>query len=254
MSNGYLLAAQADLGGLGDIASGFGLDAVSTTELGSNETTAAAMQGAPNVGIVLSHAATRDVAFVALLHVLARTLRSAQLILAEPDARAAFAFLPETWPAMALADATTRATELLRRRSEVSGETPRAHPLPPVENEPPPIRERAIVIPSEPETEAPSVGEAAPEPETPAAGEDFESVPELENDVTVGAPYGGVPSDDAPSGDAPSDGALADDGDVRQDSLGAGGETDAPRRGSHTGRAARASRCNRTADARAAIG
>jgi hypothetical protein len=46
MSNGYLLAAQADLGGLGDIASGFGLDAVSTTELGSNETTAAAMQGA----------------------------------------------------------------------------------------------------------------------------------------------------------------------------------------------------------------
>jgi hypothetical protein len=46
--------------------------------------------------------------------------------------------------------------------------------------------------------------------------------------VTVGAPYGGVPSDDAPSGDAPSDGALADDGDVRQDSLGAGGETDAP--------------------------
>jgi hypothetical protein len=204
MSNGYLLAADADLPGLGDIASGFGLDAVGATDLGAPQAAAATMQGAANVGIVLSHAATRDASFVALLHVLAHSLRSAQIILVEPDARASFGFLPESWPAMALGDATARAADLLRRRSEAAGETPRAHPLPPTEEEAPPIRERGITIEPEPEVETPS----AAAPETEAAPES-QPEPEFERDTPdEGAVVGGAP---------------ADDGD-RQDSFGAGGE------------------------------
>ena len=102
MSNGYLLAANVDLPDLGEVASGFDLQAVSTSAFGTDEAAAAAMQSAANVGIVLSHAATRDAGFVALLHVLARSLRTAQLILVESDARAAFGFLPATWPVMPL--------------------------------------------------------------------------------------------------------------------------------------------------------
>ncbi|MCA8885970.1 MAG: hypothetical protein KDA35_05065, partial [Hyphomonadaceae bacterium] len=71
MSNGYLLAANADLPGLGDIASGFDLQAAGAMAFASDEAAAAAMQSAANVGIVLSHAATRDASFVALLHALA---------------------------------------------------------------------------------------------------------------------------------------------------------------------------------------
>ncbi|MEQ1491886.1 MAG: hypothetical protein ABL932_15185, partial [Terricaulis sp.] len=139
MSNGYLLAANADLPHLGEVASGFGLEAVSAANFGTDAAAAAAMQGAANVGIVLSHAATRDAGFVALLHLLAGSLRSAQLILAEPDARNAFGFLPEAWPTMALTDAHARAVELLRRHAEQQDrDTPRAHPLPPVQEEPPP--------------------------------------------------------------------------------------------------------------------
>ena len=205
MSNGYLLAADADLPGLGDIASGFGLDAVGATTLGAPQAAAAAMQSAANVGIVLSHAATRDASFVALLHVLAHALRSAQIILVEPDARASFGFLPETWPAMALGDASARAADLLRRRSEAAGETPRAHPLPPTEEEAPPIRERGITIEPEPEVES-----AAPETET--APEPLPE-PEFERDTQdEGAMVGG---------------ALSDDGD-REDTFGAGVEDQLP--------------------------
>lgn len=166
MSNGYLLAADADLSELGDIASGFGLEAVGAHSLGAHAATAAAMQGAANVGIVLSHAATRDAAFVALLHVLARSLRSAQLILAEPDARAAFGFLPEAWPSMALADARARAADLLRRRTETEtgAEPPRAHPLPPAEEEAPPPTEHERAITIEPEPPIAATPETEPEP------------------------------------------------------------------------------------------
>ncbi|MEZ5957262.1 MAG: toll/interleukin-1 receptor domain-containing protein [Hyphomonadaceae bacterium] len=187
MSNGYLLAADADLPDLGDIASGFGLDAVGATSLGAPQAAAALMQGAANVGIVLSHAATRDAAFVALLHVLANELRSAQIILAEPDARAAFGFLPEAWPTMALADARERAIDLLRRRSEAAGGTPRAHPLPPTEEEPPPIDEHSIDVDPQPESEKPG---AIAQPEIEAAPE-----PELEAQ-DEGAMVGGSLSDD----------------------------------------------------------
>jgi len=183
MSNGFLLAAEADLPGVGDIASGFGLDAVGAGSFGSHQAAAAAMQSASNVGIVLSHAATRDASFVALLHVLANSLRSAQLILAEPSDRAAFAFLPEAWPSMALADARTRANDLLRRRSEAAGGgTPRAQPLPPAEEPPPPpIREQPEAA-APPEPPAP---EPLPEPE-------FERTPEPELQ-DEGAIVGGAP-------------------------------------------------------------
>jgi len=205
MSNGYLLAADADLPGIGDIASGFGLEAVSATTLGAPQAAAAAMQGAANVGILLSHAATRDASFVALLHVLSHSLRSAQIILVEPEARASFGFLPETWPAMALSDASARAADLLRRRSEAAGETPRAHPLPPTEEEAPPIREREITIEPAPEQESAA-------PETEAAPEPLPE-PEFERDTPdQGVMVGGAP---------------ADDGD-HQDSFGAGGEGQLP--------------------------
>lgn len=199
MSNGYLLASDADLPGLHDIAAGFGLDPVSATQLGPDTAAAATLQGGANVGIVLTQAATRDAAFVALLHVLAQSLRSAQLILAEPDARNAFAFLPDAWPSMALSDARARAADLLRRRQEAEGgaEPPRAHPLPPAEEEePPPIeRERAITIDPEP---PPPPEAAAPEPETEAPGND--------------GMLGGVLED-----------AQPDDGEL-SDSFGVGGE------------------------------
>ncbi|MEZ5970496.1 MAG: toll/interleukin-1 receptor domain-containing protein [Hyphomonadaceae bacterium] len=137
MSNGYLLAANADLPGLGDIASGFDLQAAGAMAFASDEAAAAAMQSAANVGIVLSHAATRDASFVALLHALAGSLRTAQLILVEPDARAAFGFLPETWQDMPLETARARAVDLLRRRAEQQdGVTPHARPLPPTQEEP----------------------------------------------------------------------------------------------------------------------
>lgn len=160
MSNGYLLAANADLPDLGDVASGFDLQAVSTTTFASDEAAATAMQSAANVGIVLSRNATRDVGFVALLHVLARSLRTAQLILAEPDARAAFGFLPGTWQSMPLDTARARAVDLLRRRAEQQDDTtPRARPLPPATEAPPPppIREHGGErLEQSTETEAPS--------------------------------------------------------------------------------------------------
>lgn len=199
MSNGYLLASDADLSGLHDIAAGFGLDPVTATQLGTDAAAAATLQGGANVGIVLTNAATRDAAFVALLHVLARSLRSAQLILADPNARSAFGFLPDAWPAMALADARARAADLLRRRQEAEGgaEPPRAHPLPPVEEEPAPPneRERAITI----------------DPEPPP-----EQQPELET---------GTPGVDGMLGGAPQDDAKPGDGEL-SDSFGAGGEVD----------------------------
>lgn len=211
MSNGYLLAADADLPGLGDIASGFGLEVVAATTLGAPQAAAATMQGAANVGIVLSHAATRDASFVALLHVLAGSLHSAQIILAEPDARAAFGFLPEAWPTMALADARVRAADLLRRRSEAAGETPRAHPLPPPEEEPPapPIRERAIDVEPQPETETPGAAtqqevEATPEPELEAQDEGAMVGGSLSNDRQDS--FGGEeqsPAEQAPAPIAP---------------------------------------------------
>jgi hypothetical protein len=99
MSVGFLLASEADYADAREIAAGFGLDAIGAAALGSQAAAVAALQSAANVGIIVSHAATRDAAFVALLLELSTSLRNAQLILATADARSAFPFLPETWPA-----------------------------------------------------------------------------------------------------------------------------------------------------------
>ena len=202
MSNGYLLAADADLPDLGDVAAGFGLDTLSVASFGSHQETASALQSAANVGIVLSHAATRDASFVALLHVLANSLRTAQLILAEPDARAAFGFLPSNWQSMMLADARTRAADLLRRRAETETDgVTRAHPLPPVEETPPP----------------PAV-EAGPDP-VPPVQDEYQQQEDLPAEP---------PSDPAPD---LADESVAGAGDAREtaqpeDSFGAGGQVE----------------------------
>jgi hypothetical protein len=188
MSVGFLLASEADYADARDIAVGFGLDAIGAAALGSQAAAVAALQSAANVGIIVSNAATRDAAFVALLLELSTSLRNAQLILATADARSAFPFLPETWPAMSLADAQSRADELVRRRNAPlePAEPPRAHPLPPneppvqaspeppahAEPEAPPIRERAIDIEPPPIRERPEA--AAPEQHEGALSEDAE--------------------------------------------------------------------------------
>jgi len=137
MSVGFVLASEADFADARHIAASFGLEAIGATALGSQSAAVTTLQSASNVGIILSHDATRDAAFVALLLALSESLRTAQLILTAPDVRSAFPFVPDTWPAMSLAEANARAAELSRRREAPlePAEPPRAHPLPP--NEPP---------------------------------------------------------------------------------------------------------------------
>jgi hypothetical protein len=151
MSNGYLLAAEADIAAAREMAAGFGLETIGANSLGGQQAAAAALAEAANVGIVISHAATRDAAFVALVLALSNSLRTAQVIVVEATARDAFPFLPPAWPTMSFDDARSRSAELVRRRAEhetTAAEQPRAHPLPPpeppspVEEAPPPISER----------------------------------------------------------------------------------------------------------------
>jgi hypothetical protein len=151
MSNGYLLAAEADIAAAREMGAGFGLETIGANSLGAQPAAVAALAEAANVGIVISHAATRDAAFVALVLALSTSLRTAQVIVVEADAREAFPFLPAAWPAMPFDVARSRSAELVRRRAEheaaAAAEPPRAHPLPPAEpppaeEEPPPIRER----------------------------------------------------------------------------------------------------------------
>jgi hypothetical protein len=111
--------------------------------------------------------------------VLARSLRTAQLILVEADARDAFGFLPETWQAMALADARARATDLSRRRAEAeTNVTPRAHPLPPAPEAPPPVDEATPPPPTLDDVE-----------EDSSAVETVEPTPNLADDGEVGGAY-----------------------------------------------------------------
>jgi class 3 adenylate cyclase len=133
MSNGYLVAAAADLGAAHEIADGFGLDVIDASSVHDQQTTSTALAGAPNVGLLLSVEAARDEAFVALLSNLATQRQHAQIILAPGDARAAFPFLPDAWPAMSLEDARERASELVRRRqaeAPPADDATRAAPLP----------------------------------------------------------------------------------------------------------------------------
>ena len=139
MSNGYIVAAEADIAAAREIADGFGLDLIGAGAIGDHAATGAALARAANVGLLLSAAAAEDAAYTALLRSLATQLQNAQLILVTPEARAAFAFLPDAWPTMSLEQARARAGVLKDQRGEdePAAEPPRAQPLPPKAAEPP---------------------------------------------------------------------------------------------------------------------
>ncbi len=135
MSNGYLIAANADLAQAHEIADGFGLDVIDASDITDADGAAAALADAANVGLLLSNAAANDANYVALLRVVGARVLRAQVILVDADARDAFSFLPSIWPAMALDEARTRAGALASQRQEAE------QPTEPPEA-PPPIRER----------------------------------------------------------------------------------------------------------------
>ena len=149
MSNGFLVAASADAGAVREIGDGFGLIVIDAATIADVESAIAELSNAANVGLVLSHAAANDVHFVAFAQALGARLQRAQLIVAEPDARAKFAFLPATWPVMALDEARTRAAALAQQRAPqteapapVEQETA-AEEAPP-QNESPPAQEEEL--------------------------------------------------------------------------------------------------------------
>lgn len=192
MSNGYLAAAAADLEAAHEIADGFGLDVIGTETIGDPATAAAALSGAANLGLLLSAAAAHDAAFVSLLRAVAARSQGAQLILVEPEARAAFSFLPETWPAMSLDEARRRSSELRRRREAAANPPPprdapaHAAPLPPQA----PAEEPAPLQQPEPQpqiqTQEPAPVESAPEP--PAAENETPELLGGEDSVEASAP------------------------------------------------------------------
>jgi hypothetical protein len=217
MSNGYLLAAAADLGAAHEIADGFGLHVIDASAVHDAQTTSAALAAAPNVGLLLSVDASRDEAFVALLGGLATQLEQAQLILVTPEARAAFAFLPDAWPIMPLDEARLRASELLRRRQAEAGageDETHAAPLPSAaQAEPAPAEEGPAAEAEPPATQA-------------EAGAD-------ESDQLAGGPLESAEAEPAPAEDAPAAEAeerapqaetRADDSDQRASGPPEGGE------------------------------
>jgi hypothetical protein len=178
MSNGYLLAAEADVSTAREIGEGFGLEVASAGTL--NQSAIAPLAEAPNVGLILSLAAAQDEAFVALLRGLAQVLQRAQLILVEPEARAAFAFLPEAWPVMSIEEARARALALTRDREPPQEETPpAAPPAPPIDDER--VQEQAaqeledVGSPTEDFGDAPAEVEAAPAERSPVIVEEKSS-------------------------------------------------------------------------------
>jgi hypothetical protein len=186
MSNGYLVAASADVSTAHEIAEGFGLDVIDAASVGDHDATGAALAASANVGLILSAEAAQDEVFVALLRSLAGRLQHAQLIATTPEARAAFDFLPQTWPVMSLEDARTRSGAMARQRGQGESEEPaRAEPLPPaatpeVAPEPPapPVEEHVETLEGRPdetleqeahgetESEAPPANASDPAPST----------------------------------------------------------------------------------------
>jgi len=186
MSNGYLIAAAADLAAAHDIAEGFGLDVIDASSVHDRRTTATALASAANVGVLLSTEAAQNEDFVALLRDLAAQRQSVQLILVSADARAAFAFLPASWPVLSLEEARARSSELLRRRQAETPppqDAPRAEPLPPTSESEAPLEQGdpappedlsggadAATSPPGPSQEEPSpqISAEAPQAEAPA--------------------------------------------------------------------------------------
>jgi hypothetical protein len=156
MSNGYLVAAEADIDAAREIGDGFELDVIDLRTVENQDAVAAALIKAANVGLLLSDAATRDAAFFALLQALALRLPQAQLILVDTDALSHFGFLPRTWPAMPLDEARRRASELVRRREPAPA--PAAAPEPDIQPAQDDERVRGITV--EPAQAAPSTPES----------------------------------------------------------------------------------------------
>jgi hypothetical protein len=131
MSNGYIVAADADIAAVREIADGFDLELIGAGAIADHAAVAAALARAPSVGLVLSAAAAEDANFAALMRTLAAQLATAQLILITPEARAAFPELPPTWPAMSLEDARERARALAsERQASAEQSAPRGEPAP----------------------------------------------------------------------------------------------------------------------------
>lgn len=206
MSNGYLLAARADLAAAHEISGGFGLDVIDASTVTDLNGLAQALAQAANVGLVISSAAARDPRYVEIMRALGARLQTPQLILVDQSAYAPFSFLPSQWPAMLLEDARSRAA---RRQAA-------APPPPP----PPPMAPRremddlidsivkppaaAPAPPPEPPPQArgplddllggivrPAPATPAPEPDPPAPTEELLGAPEPEPAPTedlLGAP------------------------------------------------------------------
>lgn len=213
MSNGYLAAATADRAVADEIGYGLDLDVVFAGAHASHEAAANALAQGANVGLILSHAAMRDAAFMALLQALAGKLARAQLIVVEPDAANAFAFLPGDWPVMQLDEALRRARHAASRRNAPMDETPvHAAPLP---VEPPPA---AAPEPApQPEPEAPPPPQSA----TPPAYEPPEPplqapAPTLDEDIVVGGAAPGDVLTEAPA-PPPSEEYAHDLGEFEED-------------------------------------
>lgn len=165
MSNGYLVAAPADAATAREIGYGFSLEVIETDTIADPDATSAALASAANVGLLLSNAAAADERFVMFLQTLATHLQRAQLITVDAEARAAFAFLPESWPVMPLADARARAAALAQQRQPET-ETP----PPALTPEPPPVEPETQA--EEPVTAAPPIeGDGAPEAADPEAAD-----------------------------------------------------------------------------------
>ena len=126
MSNGYLLAAGPDLAAAHEISAGFGLDVIDARSVTDLQALGDALAAAPNVGLLISAAAAQDTRFMAIMRALAARLSTPQLILADRNAHAPFAFLPSQWPAMLLEDARARAA----RRREAAPPPPPPPPPP----------------------------------------------------------------------------------------------------------------------------
>ncbi|HYD74380.1 MAG TPA: toll/interleukin-1 receptor domain-containing protein [Candidatus Binatia bacterium] len=211
MSNGYLVAAAADLSAAHEIADGFGLDVIDASSVHDQSATSAALATAANVGLLLSAESARDDAFVALLSSLATQIERAQLILVTDEARAAFTFLPEAWPAMTLEEARSRSNELIRRRqaeAPPADDAPRAEPLPPaaaatparVEQEPEqvaPSQEESVG--ADPELDGAPSGENAAQEQSAQPDEDTKTeTPGAEPDIEAAEPPAAPPSVSAP--------------------------------------------------------
>lgn len=191
MSNGYLLAAESDIETARAIADGFGLDVISAGSIADRETTGAALAAAPNVGLILSAAAAQDEAYVTLLQSLAQRLERAQLILIEPNARDAFSFLPEAWPAMSLEEAQLRASELARQREDAAAAPSQQAHAPPQQAEPEtPAAAEDGEPPAIDRTDDLGAESAAPAPEPPAPAP-FEDPP-----IAAGGPTAAPPAEE----------------------------------------------------------